>query len=104
MTESLTRAQVAEAGGLEDWDVVDDTIQATFATGSMAKGIEFVSRIGPMADAANHHPDLTITYPRVHVLLTTHDTGGLTTKDVDLARQISALAADLGIAATPTRP
>ena len=98
MTESLTRAQVEATEGLDDWTVVDDTIQATYATGSMAAGIEFVTRIGPMADEANHHPDLTITYPKVHVLLTTHDTGGLTTKDVDLARQISALAADLDIA------
>ena len=98
MTESLTREEVEATEGLDGWAVVDDTIQATFATGSMAAGIEFVSRIGPMADEANHHPDLTITYPRVHVLLTTHDTGGLTTRDVDLARQISALATELGVA------
>lgn len=97
MTDSLTREQVEATEGLDDWAVVGDTIQATFATGSMAAGIEFVSRIGPMADEANHHPDLTITYPRVHVLLTTHDTGGLTTKDVDLARKISALANELGV-------
>jgi 4a-hydroxytetrahydrobiopterin dehydratase len=68
----------------------------------MAAGLEFVRRIGLAADEANHHPDLTITYPRVHVLLTTHDAGGLTTRDIDLARTISAIAADLGIAADPT--
>ena len=97
MTESLTRAQVEATEGLDDWTVVEDTIQATYATGSMAAGIDFVSRIGPMADAANHHPDLTISSARLHVLLTTHDTGGLTTKDVDLARRITALADELGI-------
>lgn len=97
MTESLTRAQVEATEGLDDWTVVEDTIQATYATGSMSDGIDFVSRIGPMADEANHHPDLTISYPKVHVLLTTHDTGGLTTKDVDLARRITALADELGI-------
>lgn len=100
MTESLTGAQVEATEGLDDWAVVEDTIQATYATGSMAAGIDFVGRIGPMADEANHHPDLTITYPKVHVLLTTHDTGGLTTKDVDLARRISALADELGIEAS----
>ena len=53
------------------------------------------------ADAANHHPDLTITYPRVHVLLTTHDANGLTGRDVDLARTISAIAGELGATAEP---
>ena len=50
----------------------------------------------------NHHPDLTVTYPRVHVLLTSHDTGGLTERDVALARTISAIAAELGLTAEPS--
>lgn len=104
MTESLTRSQVAATDGLDDWRVIHRTIQATFRTGSMAAGIAFVDRIGPLADEVNHHPDLTVTYPRVHVLLTTHDTGGLTSRDVDLARQISAIAAELGIEADPSAP
>ena len=104
MTESLTRAQVAASDGLDDWRVLLHTIQASFRTGSMAAGIEFAGRIGAIADGANHHPDLTITYPRVHVLLTTHDTGGLTTRDVDLAREISGVATELGIEADPEAP
>ena len=104
MTESLTRAQVAASDGVDDWRVIHRTIQTSFRTGSMAAGIDFVTRIGPLADAANHHPDLTGTYPRGHVLLTAHDTGGLTTRDVDLARQISAVAAELGIEADPGAP
>lgn len=104
MTESLTRSQVAATDGLDDWRVIHRTIQASFRTGSMAAGIEFAARIGPIADEANHHPDLTVTYPRVHVSLTTHDTGGLTTRDVDLARQISAIAAELDIEADPHAP
>jgi 4a-hydroxytetrahydrobiopterin dehydratase len=104
MTESLTRAQVSASDGLDDWRVLLHTIQASFRTGSFAAGVEFVSRIGPAADAADHHPDLTVTYPRVHVLLTTHDTGGLTNRDVDLAREISAIASALGIEADPEAP
>ncbi|MDE0803200.1 MAG: 4a-hydroxytetrahydrobiopterin dehydratase [Acidimicrobiales bacterium] len=104
MTESLTRPQVAATDGLDDWRIIHRTIQASFRTGSMAAGVDFVARIGPLADAANHHPDLTVTYPRVHVLLTTHDTGGLTTRDVDLAREISGVASELGIDADPSAP
>lgn len=101
-TEKLTSTQVSEAAGLEDWRVLLRTLQTSFTTGSMARGVEFAARIGAVADVANHHPDLTITYPRVHVLLTTHDADGLTARDVDLARTISAIAAELGITAEPT--
>ncbi len=68
----------------------------------MAAGVELAVRIGAAADEADHHPDLTITYPRVHVLLTTHDADGLTSRDVDLARTISAIAVELGVPAEPT--
>jgi 4a-hydroxytetrahydrobiopterin dehydratase len=68
----------------------------------MAKGIEFADRIAAAADEMNHHPDLTITYPRVHVLLTTHDADGLSANDVALARAISKIATELDIAAEPT--
>jgi 4a-hydroxytetrahydrobiopterin dehydratase len=101
-SEALTGTQVSETEGLDDWRVLLHTLQASFRTGSMAKGVELVARIGAAADEVDHHPDLTITYPRVHVLLTTHDTGGLTIRDVDLARTISAIAAELDVAAEPS--
>jgi 4a-hydroxytetrahydrobiopterin dehydratase len=98
----LTSTQVSASEGLEDWRVLLRTLQASFDTGSMTKGLDFAARVGSAAEEMNHHPDLTITYPRVHVLLTTHDADGLTALDVDLARTISAIADDLGIAAEPT--
>lgn len=101
-SDKLTRSQISEQEGLSDWRVLLHTLQTSFSTGSMARGIELATRIGTAADEADHHPDLTITYPRVHVLLTTHDADGLTTRDVDLARTISAIAAELGVAAEPT--
>jgi 4a-hydroxytetrahydrobiopterin dehydratase len=101
-TEKLTSTQVSESGGLEDWRVLLRTLQTSFNTDSMAKGIEFADRIVAAANEAEHHPDLTITYPRVHVLLTTHDADGMTALDVDMARTISAIAAELGINAEPT--
>jgi 4a-hydroxytetrahydrobiopterin dehydratase len=101
MTDTLTSTQVSESEGLEDWRVLLRSLQSSFKTGSMAKGLEFASRVGAAADEANHHPDLTVTYPRVHVLLTTHDADGLTQRDVDLARRISAIANELDVAAEP---
>ena len=98
----LTGRQVSETAGLDDWRVLLRSLQSSFRTGSLAKGLDLASRIGAAADEANHHPDLTITYPRVHVLLTTHDAGALTAKDVELARTISAIAAELDIPAEPT--
>ena len=100
--EKRTSTQVSESPGLEDWRVLLRTLQALFRTGSMANGIRFATAIGAAADAANHHPDLTITYSRIHVLLTTHETNGLTNRDVDLARAISALAVEHGATAEPT--
>ena len=101
-SDKRTPRQVSEESGLDDWRVLLRTVQASFDTGSMAKGLAFAARVGAAADAANHHPDLTITYPRVHVLLTTHDAPGLTTLDIDMARTISAIAAEMGIGASPT--
>jgi 4a-hydroxytetrahydrobiopterin dehydratase len=52
----------------------------------------FVNKVAILAEAANHHPDITINYRRVHLLLTTHDSGGLTERDFKLAREIDAIA------------
>jgi 4a-hydroxytetrahydrobiopterin dehydratase len=76
-------------------------LEARFRTGDFATGLTLVERIAEAAEAANHHPDITLTYPTVHVLLTSHDAGGKTQRDVDLARQISGFAAGLGAAAEP---
>jgi 4a-hydroxytetrahydrobiopterin dehydratase len=99
--DRLTATEVSERDGLEDWRILLRTIQSSFRTGSMTKGMQFAAAVGAAADAANHHPDLTITYPRVHVLLTSHDADGLTERDVALARVISAIATEMGIAAEP---
>ena len=60
-----------------------------------------VNRIGAAAEEADHHPDLTLTWPLVHVRLVSHDAGGVTSRDIAMARRISEMAAELGV--TPTR-
>ncbi len=96
----LTSQQVEEEG-LADWRILFATLHGRFETGSFAKGLELVNRIGAVAEERNHHPDLELTYPRVDVRLTSHDTRGVTRRDVELARTISELAADLGVTADP---
>jgi 4a-hydroxytetrahydrobiopterin dehydratase len=54
--------------------------------------MRFVNRVARLAEAANHHPDITINYNRVKLALTTHDEGGLTMKDFRLAGRINKLA------------
>jgi 4a-hydroxytetrahydrobiopterin dehydratase len=102
MKDTLTSTQVSQSEGLEDWRVLLQSLHSSFKTGSMAKGLDFAARVGAAADEANHHPDLTVTYPRVHVLLTSHDADGLTQRDVDLARKISGIAKELDIPAEPS--
>lgn len=87
--------------GLDDWRAMYDAIEARFRTRDFATGLEFVNRIGAAAEAADHHPDITLSYTYVNVVLTSHDVGGKTQRDVDLARQISEIAADLGVDAEP---
>ena len=91
----LTAAEVREAG-LDDWRHLLSGIRARFRTGDFATGLALVDRIGAAAEEANHHPDVTLTYPEVVVTLSSHDVGGITSRDLDLARRISGFAADLG--------
>src|SRR3546814_6242386 len=89
--EKLTATQVSDIDGLDDWRVLLRSLHSSFRSGSMAKGLELAGRIAAAADAAKHHPDLTITYPRVHVSLTTHETRSLTARDVRSEEHTSEL-------------
>jgi 4a-hydroxytetrahydrobiopterin dehydratase len=102
MTERITPAHFHEAAGVEDWRVLlGDRACAHFRTGSFATGVRLVDTIGALADAANHHPDVDLRYASVTVCLSTHDVQGLSHRDIELARQISAAARDLGISPGP---
>lgn len=90
--QTLTGHEV-EAALLSDWRIMFDTLQARFSTGDFATGLRLVNAIGEAAEAANHHPDVDLRYPWVHVRLSSHDVGGITIRDLDLAREISRAAA-----------
>ena len=68
-------------------------IEKTFELATFPDAIAFVVRIGFLAEAANHHPDLDIRWRTVRVLLTTHDSRGLTANDFALAHEIEGVVA-----------
>ncbi|MDV3221141.1 4a-hydroxytetrahydrobiopterin dehydratase [Intrasporangium sp.] len=98
--DSLTTEQILDAR-LTDWRKLAQALQARFLTGDFAAGLRFVTAVSEVAEEANHHPDLALTYPHVDVTLISHDVGGLTQRDVDLARRISEIAQAQGIDADP---
>lgn len=90
--EALTEALSAELSG---WRLADDGISMSrfIACGSFSAALAFVVRIGLIAESMDHHPDITISgYDKVTVVLTTHDRGGITSLDVDMARRIDAVS------------
>ncbi|KQY59265.1 4a-hydroxytetrahydrobiopterin dehydratase [Aeromicrobium sp. Root495] len=99
----LTVQQILDAD-LADWTRLAVALHARFDTGDFATGTDFVTAISEAAEDADHHPDLTLTYGAVDVQLHSHDVGGVTDRDVDLARQISDIAVELGIESVPGAP
>jgi 4a-hydroxytetrahydrobiopterin dehydratase len=102
MVERITARRFHEAVDVDDWRVLFGGAFTYFRTGSFAKGVALVDAVGRLADAANHHPDVDLRYPGVTVGLTTREVGGLSERDIEAARQISAAARELGITADPS--
>jgi 4a-hydroxytetrahydrobiopterin dehydratase len=95
-SEKLSATQVREAD-LADWRQILGRIKARFRTGDFATGLALVNKIAAAAETADHHPDIQLTYSDVIVALSSHDVRGITSRDLDLALQISRHAAELGI-------
>lgn len=92
----LSQQEVQEAvGRLPGWSSEGGRLQKTFAMPSFLQGIELVNRVARVAEQMNHHPDIHIHYRRVRFELSTHDLGGISTLDVELARRIDEQAAGL---------
>jgi 4a-hydroxytetrahydrobiopterin dehydratase len=104
MIERITPRRFHEADGVEDWRVVGEGACTYFRTGSFAAGARLVHTISQLAGLEDHHPDVDLRYGGVTVRLITitHDYCGLSERDVELARQISAVARELGVPADPS--
>jgi len=83
----------AGLAGLPGWERRDDEIEKTFELASFPDAVAFVTRVGFLAEKANHHPDLDVRWRRVRVGLSTHDEGGITGRDLGLAGEIESVAA-----------
>ena len=79
----LTRAEIERTlAELDGWSCDGAAISKEFTFAGFPEAIAFVNRLVPDAEAADHHPDITVSYRRVRVSFTTHSEGGITRKDV----------------------
>ena len=92
----LTGPQISERA-LDGWAHLLGGLQTRIVTGDFATGLELVNAIGSAAERLGHHPDLTLRYAHLDLRLSSHDVGGVTDRDIELARVISDLAEDAGL-------
>ena len=104
MSDYITPTQFREAGGTEDWRIVSDGMCAFFRTGSFSESVRFVAAIGSVEGVEDHPPAVDVRADGVTVRLITYtdDWFGPSTRDVELARGISAIAGEQGLSADPS--
>jgi 4a-hydroxytetrahydrobiopterin dehydratase len=90
--ERLTDAQIADAlAQLDGWIVRDGKLFRELEFADFIQAFGFMSSVALIAQQLDHHPDWTNVYNRVSIALHTHDRGGITSRDVALARRIDGL-------------
>jgi len=94
MVEQLSEAERADAlDGLSDWDYDEsrDAITRSIVFTDFAEAFGFMAQVALIAEKADHHPEWKNVWNRVEILLTTHDAGGLSERDIELAEAIDAI-------------
>ena len=76
---------------MPDWQERDDALVREFELPSFPAAIDFVDRLAELAESENHHPDIDIRYNRVTLALVSHDAGGITARDLALARAVDGV-------------
>ena len=100
MAQRLTvEARKSALAGLPGWAEVQgrEAISKTFVFKDFNEAFGFMSRAALVAEKHDHHPEWRNVYKTVEVTLTTHDAGGVTAKDVELAKAMNTIAAALGV-------
>ena len=82
---------VEQVGELKTWITEDDILKKRYNFKNFAEALEFVNKIGAIAEKRDHHPDITFGWGYAEIALTTHDAGGLTHNDFDLAKAIEEI-------------
>jgi len=89
----LTDSEIQQAlGSLPDWTRKGIAIQRIFQFPDFKAAMAFVNRIADAAEQANHHPDIDIRYNKVTMSLVSHDSGGITKRDIGMAERINQMA------------
>jgi len=94
LDDDQVRAALAELPG---WSLDGGMIVKTYKHPTFPEAIVFVNAVAHLAELANHHPDVDIRYSNITLRLVTHDSGGLTAKDVKLAKEIEAARAKMNL-------
>lgn len=83
---------------LKNWhdDGARDAIEKTFKFADFSAAFGFMTRVALVAESMNHHPEWSNTWNKVHIVLTSHDVKGISSRDIDLAQAIDRLAQDCG--------
>jgi 4a-hydroxytetrahydrobiopterin dehydratase len=90
----LTDSEVHQAlGRLHGWHRNGIAIQRTFQFSDFKSAMEFVNKVADAAEQANHHPDIDVRYNKVTISLVSHDSGGVTSRDLRMAERINQIAA-----------
>ncbi len=79
---------------LNAWKVIDVNLKKRFEFENFADALEFVNEVGEIAERRDHHPDITFGWGYAEFSITTHDTGGLTENDFDLAKDIEKIKSE----------
>lgn len=87
LPEADIQARLAEVPG---WTRQGDAIARSWEFEDFPAALAFINRVGALAEEANHHPDIANSWNKVTLSLTTHDKGGLTDLDFELAKRIDA--------------
>ncbi len=91
--KKLTNEEIEEElADLQGWKAADDKLIKRFEFENFAESLKFVNKVGELAEAADHHPDITFGWGYAVIELTTHDRGGITHFDTNLAKQIDQLS------------
>jgi len=80
-----------ELQSLQDWQEIEAAIEKSFVFADFKKALGFIVQVGILAEQADHHPEIWNVYHKVKIRLNTHSVNGITSKDIDLAKQIDTL-------------
>ncbi|MGD9692609.1 MAG: 4a-hydroxytetrahydrobiopterin dehydratase [Phycisphaerales bacterium] len=84
LTPEQIKKRLAET---PEWSELNDAIQRTYQFKDFAASIRFVNSVAALAEEMDHHPDILVRYNKVTLTLSTHDAGGITAKDFELAKK-----------------